>query len=511
MKVYSADEIRKVEEVENDIGTCFLTLMEYAGTNCAEDIKKRFDRDCGRVAVVAGKGKNGGDGYVIARVLRESGYDVTIVMAFGGPKAEDAITNYQRALCAGVLMLDYSEQKYACTELIESAAVIVDTMFGIGFHGAANEEQTEIFELINNSNGKVIAVDIPSGVETDSGKVNGSAIKADLTYAISTLKPAHVLFPAREYCGETEIIDIGLLPESLGSVSPKLEVYTSEDIKDLLPDRGRCAHKNDFGHVLAICGSKNMPGAAVLCSNAAIRMGAGLLTAAYPENAYPSISPRINEGMNLPLKANENGRISKDSIPELLEFMKKATAIVIGPGLGLDDDTGAVVREVILNAECPMVIDADALNAIADEPEILKQAKGDVLITPHPGEMARLSGLSTGEIADDRIKVAENFANAYGVTVLLKGADTVVAAKGCGKTYVNTTGNQGLAKGGSGDTLAGIAAALLAEGCDSFTAASLAAAIHGAAADYVARKKALRAITATDLIAALPKLLKAFE
>ena len=502
MIITTADEIRAIEVREDEIGTKFLALMEKAGSGCAGLIMDEYAPEDGPVTVVCGSGKNGGDGFVIARKLLRAGYDVCAVLAFGEPKAADAIENFRRANDLAVPMFSWGTPE--AEEAVKTAQVLVDCMFGIGFRGAANELQSEVFSAMNEAPGDTVSIDVPSGVVTDTGEVLGTAVKADRTIAISTLKPLHVLYPAREYCGEIRILDIGLLPASYEAVTPRLHTLDGEEAAALLPARSRTAHKNDAGHILSLCGSYRMPGAACLCANAALRAGAGLVTAAYPESAYPAVSSHLTEAMSLPLPAAEDGTLSVDSLPVLKAFLDRATVLVAGCGLGQSDDVRAVLTELLKTFEGPALLDADALNNLAGDLPVLKERTAPTVLTPHPGEMARLTGKPVSELLTDRVSAAKTFADEYGVTVLLKGPDTVIASCDSEEIFVNATGNEGLAKGGSGDTLSGILGALLAQGTAPFEAAATAAYYHGKAAEYAALDRALRSILATDLIEALP-------
>lgn len=502
MIITTADEIRAIEVREDEIGTKFLALMEKAGSGCADLIMEEYAPDGGPVTVVCGSGKNGGDGFVIARKLLRAGYDVCAVLAFGEPKAADAVENFRRANDLAVPMFSWGAPE--AEEAVKTAQVLLDCMFGIGFRGAANELQSEVFSAMNEAPGDTVSIDVPSGVVTDTGEVLGTAVKADRTIAISTLKPLHVLYPAREYCGEIRILDIGLLPASYEAVTPRLHTLDGEEAAALLPARSRTAHKNDAGHILSLCGSYRMPGAACLCANAALRAGAGLVTAAYPESAYPAVSSHLTEAMSLPLPAAEDGTLSVDSLPVLKAFLDRATVLVAGCGLGQSDDVRAVLTELLKTFEGPALLDADALNNLAGDLPVLKERTAPTVLTPHPGEMARLTGKPVSELLTDRVSAAKTFADEYGVTVLLKGPDTVIASCDSEEIFVNATGNEGLAKGGSGDTLSGILGALLAQGTAPFEAAAAAAYYHGKAAEYAALDRALRSILATDLIEALP-------
>ncbi len=506
MQVLTADEIRAVEVREDEIGTKFLRLMEKAGTGCARVLMEQYSPEEGSVAVLCGKGKNGGDGFVIARKLRENDYDVTCILAFGEPAAADAIENYERAKEAGVPMVDFGPDLAFAEQAVASAAVLVDCMFGIGFHGAASEEQAEVFDLINRSPGVVFAVDVPSGVDTDTGAVNGEAVSADMTLAITCLKPAHVLYPAKEYCGQVQILDIDLLPESFEGVTPRIFVLSDTDAAALMPMRPRTAHKNDFGHLLSVCGSVRMPGAAGLCANAAVRTGAGLVTAAFPRSAYPSLAAHLTEAMLLPLPETADGKLSPEGLPLLRTYLRKATAVVCGCGLGTGSGPAAVVDDLIRGSKVPVLLDADALNLVAEDPDVLKESRAPLVLTPHPGEFARLTGMTAKDIQADRIAAARDFAERYDVTLLLKGPDTVIAAAGKPAVCINTTGNQALAKGGSGDTLSGIVGSFLAQGMDPFDAACLGAFLHGKCAESAVGygEFSVASVTATDLIAQLP-------
>ncbi|MBR1704476.1 MAG: NAD(P)H-hydrate dehydratase, partial [Clostridia bacterium] len=327
------------------------------------------------------------------------------------------------------------------------------------------------------------------------------------TIAISTLKPLHTFYPGRGFCGDVLVLSFGLLPASFETVAPKLLALAEEEAGALLPLRSRTAHKNDAGHILSLCGSYKMPGAACLAAGAALRAGAGLLTAAYPEPAYPAISAHLTEAMSLPLPADGEGQLSVLALPEILKAMETRSVLAAGPGLGRSPELSALLKGLLEQCSKPMVLDADALNNLAGDLPALKAHEGPLVITPHPGEMARLTGLSVSEVQKDRPGVAKRLADELGITVLLKGPDTVIASPETEELYVNLTGNEGLAKGGSGDTLTGILAAFLAQGMSSVDAAACAAFYHGKAAAFCGETMARRSILATDLIEALPYIL----
>ena len=474
MRVYTADEIRFVEERENETGMQFIRLMENAGSACAKRIEK-FVKKGSNVCVVCGKGKNGGDGFVIARKLVEEGIRVQIVLAQGAPVATDALEMYHKvdSMIVDIVRFDWDPE--LALSAISSSDIIVDCVFGIGFHGEPDEACGEVFRAINMSTATVIAVDVPSGVETDTAAACEDAVCADVTLAITTLKPAHVLFPARELCGKVSVLDIGISREALESVSPRLEAFDSLEVSRILPDRSPDAHKNDFGHVLCICGSVNMPGAACLCSGAACVAGAGLTTLAIPQSAYAAVGCRMREVMLVPLP-DIDGKLAAtvECISMLSTYIQKASVIVMGPGLGQSDDVTELVSTVLRSAKCPVVLDADALNAIAADLSVLSGLSVPVVITPHPGEMQRLSS------------EPQEMAEKYHVVVVLKGHHTrIYVPKGQAITvYENTLhGNAGMAVGGSGDVLTGIILSLMAQHYTAEEAAVVGVWIHALAAD----------------------------
>ncbi|NCC86693.1 MAG: NAD(P)H-hydrate dehydratase [Clostridia bacterium] len=514
MKILNAEQIREVENLANDMGMDFLRLMENAGSACARFIFKNEDANLNpksKITIVCGKGKNGGDGFVIARKLFENGLNVCVVLASGTPKAPDAVENFTRVkkLNIPVYRLD-TEYVVACKK-IEDSDILVDCIFGIGFYGQPTQKIADVFSMISNSKATVYAIDVPSGVSTDTGEVFGECVQADYTIAISTLKPAHALQPSSGYCKKTVIVQIGIPDECYDMVSNTCFTADVSDINKLFSPRNPCANKGDFGKVISICGSYTMPGAACFAANSAVRSGAGLVTAAFPEKAYSAIAPHLTEPLLMPLDTNKLGTFSKSATPMLLNAIKNATAVVIGCGLGVNDDTKYIVNEIIINAKCPVIIDADGINAVCDNIDILKAAKEQIILTPHPGEMARLCNVTVQEVQNDRLGIAKSFSQNYGVTVVLKGAGTVVASPDFSGAYINRTGNVGMACGGSGDVLSGIMGGLVAQGLEPGSAAVAAVFIQGLAGDESARKLSKRGMTPTDMINELPLLLSNFE
>lgn len=514
MKVLSAQQIRAVEENANDMGMGFLYLMENAGTACARFILKNEGEKLNKnskIAIVCGKGKNGGDGFVIARKLSESGLDVCIILACGMPKADDAVANFERIKTLDIPVFNFDDDDAIASEKIENANVLVDCIFGIGFYGEPSKDVADIFSKITNSKATVYSIDVPSGVNTDTGEVCNSCVKADYTIAITTLKPAHVLKPASENCNKTIIVQIGIPEKCFDTVEDICFTADIKEIKKIFNPRKPLSNKGDYGKVVSICGSYKMPGAAVLASNACVKSGAGLVSVAFPDKAYSAIAPHITEPLLVPVYTNKLGTFSRSALPILLDEIKKASVVVLGCGIGLNDDVKYIVEQIIKNAKCPIILDADGINAVCDNIDILKAAKVPIILTPHPGEMARLCNTTVKEVQKDRLGVAKAFSKKYGVTVVLKGSGTIIVSPEFSGAYINRTGNAGMARGGSGDVLSGIIGAFVAQGLDIGSATVAAVFIHGLAGDESARRLSVRGMTPTDMINELPLLLSNFE
>lgn len=493
--------MKAIEASANEKGMSYLEMMENAGAACAKAIYKAFDCSGKKTTVVCGKGKNGGDGFVAARILKEKGCRVSVVLACGSPAATDALTMFGKLQNVSVYLFEQEQAK----EEIANADVIIDAVFGFGFKGEPNEKTAEVFRCINSSSALIASIDIPSGAECDSAKASTECIKADLTLAISCRKPAHILKPACEYCGKTKTVDIGL---DASVVNEEFSTLSNKPYR-FLPKRKSTSHKGDYGKVLSICGSMKYPGAAVLAATGAVRIGAGLVYAAFPEKAYPAIATKLTEPVMLSLPCCEDGFFARGAINTLTEEAEKADCTLIGCGLGQTLATASVFEEVISACKNKVVIDADGINLLGANINMLEAVKGRAVITPHPGEMARMLGLTAQQVNDNRLALAAAFAKKYSVTVVLKGANTVVSDGN--RIYVNRTGNPGMARGGSGDLLAGMVAGLLAQGFEPFEASVAAVHIHGKAGDIAAKSLSIHGMTPSDMADILPSLLSEYE
>ena len=503
MKIYTSAKTKHIEASANEKGYAYIDMMRCAGVACAKEAEKAYLTLNEKIAIVCGKGKNGGDGFVAAEYLNSKGYDVTVVLACGYPTTDDAITMYQKL--NGIAVYNWLTEKEKTGIFLSDADIIIDSIFGFGFIGTVDSVTAELFALINNAKAKKVAIDLPSGAECDTGKVNGECIKADLTVAISCCKPAHVLLPASKYCGKIVTVDIGLdssIAEEEFFVFPKKH-------KPKFEKRNPISNKGDYGKVLSICGSKKYPGAAYFAASGAVKIGAGLVTCAFPESAYPAIASKLNEPIMLPLPCCEDGFLARGALDELLNSAKSSNCALIGCGFGQTLGTASVIEEFFKDTTCPLVIDADGINLISANINMLETVRGRAVITPHPGEMARLLRLSVQQVQDNRIILAKAVAKQFGITVVLKGTNTVVSDGT--QVYVNRTGNAGMARGGSGDLLAGIIAGLIAQGYNAMQASVMGVHIHGSVGDLAAKKLSVNGMTPTDMIKLLPSLLSLYE
>lgn len=507
--------MKLVEQNATKFGLSYKQMMENAGSACARNIRSKIETEGAfipkSIVVVCGKGNNGGDGFVIARKLRECRYNVSVVLSSGYPTSQEATYMYKLILDQGIKTIWYDGDKAAAFDAIKNADVIVDAVFGFSFYGTLDNDMKQLLSHMSAAKGLKFAVDVPSGVYCDSGHCDTDCFKTDYTVAISSLKPAHIIEPAAQCCGDIIIANIGIPEESYKTVENSLYTYSKSEIRLLFPERKSDSHKGSFGHLLCICGSKTMAGAPVLAASAALRSGAGLVTLAFPECLYSAVSSKITEALLFPLPENENGTLSEACLSQLIAQLPKYDAIVIGCGLGVNNDTAAVLRAVIENSTVPLIIDADAINIISKEPSMLENAKCDIILTPHIGEMARLTKLDKQVVISDRVRVALDFSRKNNAAVVLKSANTVVAFKDVSKAYINNTGNSGLSKGGSGDVLAGLIGGFAVQGFTLHDAVTAAVYVHGYTADTVADRTSKSGMLPSDIVSELAYTLAHFE
>jgi NAD(P)H-hydrate epimerase len=492
MKAVTTLQIRDLDQRTIAAGTPGEELMERAGYAVARTTIRFLKREDSRsVLLFAGKGNNGGDAIVAARHLAGAGcYPTLVLLCRRNELQGDSLVHFQKLVSAirvfELPSLDELSGIVAETE----PAVVVDGLLGTGLKGEVRDPYTTAIKVINGLHLPVVAIDIPSGIDSDTGEVLGVCIRADITVTLAQPKIGLLKPAAADFVGSIEVADIGIPRELVEAVSTDVELLTAQDIKPLLPSRRRSANKGDFGHLLVIAGSEGYTGAPVMVAHAAARAGAGLVTLAVPRDIYPIVAAQCPpEVMPQPIEFDQLD----------LNYFSKFDAVAIGPGLGQQAETQKMVWKVVSSCPLPMVVDADALNAMARGVVALKKLQKPLVLTPHPGEMARLIGKTAKEVQADRWGVARNFAQEYGVVMVLKGAGTVITDKSNG-LWVNSTGNPGMAKGGMGDALTGIVGAFLAQGLAPFDAARASVFFHGLAGDLANERLGARAMLTTDLI-----------
>jgi len=485
-----------------------LELMENAGRGIAERLILLNIIDPAsdtKVAVFCGKGNNGGDGFVVGRYLHQAGIDVNIF--FIGPSgtlSNDAKANHQKAIDAGIETTEFKSVSDIGDKLDRTH--IIDAIFGTGFEGAPRELSAELIDFVNrqSSAATVISVDLPSGLNADNGQHEGVVVKADYTFTLALPKYGLFLSPGRELAGQVEVVPIGIPNKVMEKFKLTHQLITPEIVASKLPNRKPDGHKGDFGYLLIIAGSTGLTGAAELTANASMRSGCGMVRVACPSSTQPVLAAKLTEIMTHPLPdVAKKGALALRGLGEIRRLALDYHALAIGPGIGRHHETIELVKRFVSDNEKPIVIDADALYALGSDIKVLKDSKAPMVITPHAGEFKRMFGVDVPIEIHERFKIAQSFSKEYNVTLLLKGSPTIIAHPS-GRCYFNPTGNNGMAKGGSGDVLTGIIASFMAQGMSTEDAAACGAYIHGLAGDFAADALTPRAMCAGDIIDYLP-------
>lgn len=497
-------QMTECEQRSDKSGVSLASLMDNAAQGLFRETIKaahRLSQDrhtsITNILIIAGKGNNGGDGLVCAGLLKEAGFNVLVYLSQGQPATELSKAAYRR--------LDRELLTDDITSALESCEILIDCIFGTGFKGNIREDAVPLFEKINKSPAYRIACDIPSGCDADSGLCDIHAVSADMTVTFHRKKVGMAFTPTREKCGGIIVCDIGITAECEQDGFEVIKPDESEIIS-LLPHRPVYGHKGTFGRLMCICASERYIGAGQLSVTAAMRTGVGLTTLIAPEKVVGIIAGSTPECTYLPLKASTHGTLRADDTGVILESITKADAVLIGCGLAVNDDTRQIVREVIQNAACPLVIDADGLNCIAGDTDILKQAKAPVILTPHTGELARLSGKDLGVTAKDRLGLSRELAKRTGAMVVAKSAGTLIVSTD--RAVISTYGNTALSKGGSGDMLAGMTASFLAQGVSPEGSAELGCYVLGRSAEIAAQELGERSVIARDILSFIPGVLR---
>lgn len=507
MKLVTAKEMKALDvQAQTDYAMPGILLMDNAAQAVAEAVHEALTALEGeRVVIFCGGGNNGGDGLGAARWLQSYGVSVrafVVGAALDAVQGDAALELAMFTKAGGRVEALSTEDDWVLAELAASKAdVLVDALLGTGFHGELEGDVLRACELLNKSEKYILAVDVPTGVNADNGAVSENAVRADHTVTMALVKTGLLLYPGREYCGDIELADISMPVKLVEEYQSDKYRLTDEIVRELLPLRKANAHKGDAGRVVICAGSPGYTGAAALASDAAVKAGAGLVSLYTPLSSRDVLAIKLTEVMVHGLLERMPGILGGGAASDVASSAEAADVLAIGPGLGTSESTQEAVRTILQKITTPVVIDADALTALAGHTEILAAMQAQKVLTPHPGEMARLTGLEIAEIEADRINIAKKYAEQWQAIVVLKGAPTVI---GCpnGTVYVNSTGNSSLATGGSGDVLTGIIAGLAAQEISLQEAAICGVYLHGMAAELTGIDIGL---AAGELAALLPQ------
>jgi hydroxyethylthiazole kinase-like uncharacterized protein yjeF len=513
MKLVTASEMRELDRrAIQDLGIPSLVLMENAGRTTYLILRREFPGLPGEVAVLAGPGNNGGDGFVVARYLANAGIPVAVFLLGSRDRlSRDAGVNLEILAHLGVPVAEVltDADLNPAIRRLARAGMIVDALLGTGLNAPVKGLMAAVIERVNRLQVPVLAVDIPTGLCADTGAVLGDALQARVTVTYGWPKVGQLLPPGRDYVGRLWQVDIGIPPIFARGI-PR-ELAEAGAMRALLPPRPFASHKGTYGHLVVLAGSVGKTGAAAMASEAALRAGAGLVTLGVPASLNDILEVKLTEAMTLPLPEAPGTRaLGAAALAPLREFLGENFTLAVGPGIGTHPETRDLVRRLAQDLPQPMVIDADGLNNLAGAADTLKDAAGPRILTPHPGEMARLVGLATPEVQTRRLDLARDTAARFGVTLVLKGAQTVVAAPD-GRASLNATGNPALASGGTGDVLTGLIGGFLAQGLTPWDAACLGVYLHGLAADFFVSRRGSRGMIAGDLLDVLPAMLTEFS
>lgn len=507
MLVVSAEQMREMDRLTiQKYEMPSLVLMERAGEGITRAILENFAKAAKRgVLIVCGKGNNGGDGFVVARLLKKKRIPCEVaLLARQQELSPDAAHNLKLFLKLKGKVVEITADKLSLLQQrMHGKGLLVDAILGTGMKNDVGGLFAEAITLMNAAGLPIVAVDIPSGLDADRGTPLGVSIQAEMTVSLGYAKLGQVIYPGIDYVGELVVADIGIDARALEAVAPKTELLVAEQITPLVPRREADTHKGTYGHLVVMAGSRGKTGAAILACRAAMRTGAGLVTLAAPRALNNIFAAQLVEVMTELLPDNGHDEMEALTDDDWHRLLARKSALLFGPGIGVTDTTRNTMRWLLRNLAMPWVIDADGLNNLALEIERLRHAKTPPILTPHPGEMARLLGTDNAAVNKNRVDAARGFAVKHRCHLVLKGARTVIATPD-GKVFINPTGNPGMASGGMGDVLAGIIAALLGQGLPAEDAMKLGVYLHGFVGDRVAAARGQIGLIASDIIAGLP-------
>ncbi len=515
MLIVTASEMAQLDKKTiEEIGIPGIVLMENAGRGAADFFQQVVPELLnGRISVVAGCGNNGGDGFVLARLFHDQGAAVRVVCLRPPEKIKgDALINFRILSKLSVPVFVWDETKSFDDQFkwIKETDAIVDAILGTGLNSEVRGLFRKIIDAVNELKLPVLAVDLPSGLDASTGKILGTAIRAKATATFGLPKIGQLVDPGDEYAGILKVVDIGIPKLVLESNNLRRYWLEEDDLSSWLSARNSATHKGQAGHVVVLSGSRGKTGAATLICEGAAHVGAGLVTLFIPASLNPIVEIKLTEMMTLPIAETKDQSPADAALPEILNFLEGKQALAMGPGISLHPDTQALVKGLLPKVPCPMVLDADALTILADHLELLNETKQPLILTPHPGEMARLIHGSVQEVQQNRLEIAAEFSQKHAVTLVLKGHRSVIAAPD-GRLAINSSGNPAMASGGMGDTLTGMIAGFLGQGFEPFKAACLGVFVHGAAADRRIAKVASRGLLASQILNEIPHVIGNLE
>jgi len=513
MKVATAEQMqeldRKAIEAYRIPG---IVLMENAGRGATEVISNTFpDLQKMKIAIVAGKGNNGGDGFVIARYLLNRRISVKVyLLADSKGLRGDAETNFQifQRMKGEVISVPSSKDYQKVKKELEKFDLLIDAIFGTGLDAEVRGYYREVIDHLNTLQKPIVAIDIPSGLDANTGKPFGTAVRASLTITFGLPKIGHVISPGLDYVGKLKLVDIGLPKKLVEEERIQTYLLENDEIRGWLSTPRRPdTHKGDYGHLLVIAGSVGKTGAAAMACEAALRIGAGLVTLAIPKSLNAIMEVKLTEVMTEPLPETPKQTLSLRAFSSILRLCENKKAVIIGPGIGTFKETQSLILKLIKTLNLPIILDADGLTALATQPKTLPTTNRSLILTPHPGEMAKLIRSTPKDVQEDRISISRNFAQSHHVHLVLKGHRSLIATPK-GEVFINPTGNPGMASGGTGDVLTGMIGGLICQGFDILPSLQMAVYLHGLAGDEMAQELGEKSLIARDIIEKIPALLQ---
>jgi NAD(P)H-hydrate epimerase len=511
MILVTPDEMKRIDKTAiEEFGIPGIVLMENAALGVVREICEILGDISGKhLVVLAGKGNNGGDAFAVARHLFNMGAHVSVyVLTRFADINADAKTNLDILFKMGMEVKEVTKDEHIdeIKDRLRFTHIVVDGLLGTGLMGEVKGVMAGIIDAVNDSCVPVVAVDIPSGVNGETGKVSTACIKATSTVTFAFPKLGQLVHPGCEYVGKLEIVDIGIPRAAVQSFEVENHFIDSAFVSQLMPKRYSNSDKGNYGKILVVAGSRGMTGAACLTGGAALRTGSGLVYMTAPLSILSIYAGNLLEALTIPLEDENKGYITKESVSEILSHLEDVDVAAVGPGLSVGGETKDAVFSIIKSSKVPIVLDADGINLLAKDLSVLRNLRTQMVITPHPGEMARLLGISVKEVQSDRINIARSFSKEWGVITVLKGSRTIIASPE-GEIYINATGNAGMATGGSGDVLTGIIASLIGQGVKPLDAAVAGVYIHGLCGDNVAQRNGEHGLIAGDLVQEIPNVM----